>query len=505
MRRMMVWRIGALSLAGVLVTGCQLLLGTDGYFNGGSGAGGSDAGVVPSCDPTSPSFKLSDACGVFVRADAGDTGDGSMEKPYRTFAEALTSEKSTLYLCAGATPFNEALVLDKKVVIYGGFACDAGWSYGGDKKTALTAGPDEIPVALKAAASGTELHDLTITAAASAHEGGSSVALVTAHADLALIGVDLVAAAGRKGTAGTAIADVQTPGTADGTKGTVAGTCSNTVGLIQGGPGGVNHCAGVTTDGGNGGKGIGDTTGGQGVQGSPADAKNIGGAGQSGNSCGQGGQGEDGGVGDAGTGARGRGDITSTGYGPPSAMVGGPGDPGHGGGGGGGAKSCNAANGAGSSGGGGGAGGCGGLPGNAGQSGGSSIGIIALNAQLTLSSVSISVGTAGAGGAGGDGQKGGPGGMQGMQGGAGACPGGLGGAGGKGGPGGGGAGGHSLGIAFRGGPKPNLASATVSHATGANGGKGGDGDTTPQTQGDGGLGCATLDFADTTAAACVSK
>jgi hypothetical protein len=129
-----------------------------------------------------------------------------------------------------------------------------------------------------------------------------------------------------------------------------------------------------------------------------------------------------------------------------------------------------------------------------GTSGGSSIGIIVLSANLTLTSTSITTQAGGAGGTGGDGQVGEAGGLGALGGGIGAGAGGSGGQGGNGGPGGGGAGGHSVAIAVKGGPLPDLTNAAITHSIAGAGATANSMDTTMQTQGANGLGCATLDF-----------
>jgi len=116
--------------------------------------------------------------------------------------------------------------------------------------------------------------------------------------------------------------------------------------------------------------------------------------------------------------------------------------------------------------------------------------------------VMIATKNGGIGGVGGDGQVGGTGGQQGTQGGEGACPGGPGGKGGTGGPGGGGAGGHAVGLAIKGGLLPDLATTKITHGNGGAGGLGGNMDMTPQTKGDDGLGCSTLDLSKPTSPAC---
>jgi hypothetical protein len=454
-----------------------------------------DGGLPVGCDPSAATGAVADSCGVFVSVTGDDSNAGTKAKPLKTLKAAL-AKGATIYACAGAAPFVEAVAIDKAATLFGALDCST-WIYDASQKTQLTAEADAIPLSLTSAAGGSELHDFAIVAVGATVAGGSSIAVLDDHADLTLDHVDVAAGKGAAGAAGEAQGQVQTPATANGTNGGDNAACTVAT-IIPGGAGGANACDGTKTDGGNGGKGAPVSVGDQGGDGSPMATPGNGGTGQTKTaSCDPGGKGTDGSIGPAGTGARGIGDVSASGYVSPAAMLGGNGLSGQGGGGGGGGRQCDV-NGmfAGPSGGGGGAGGCGGTSGAAGQSGGSSVGILALGAKLTLSSVSITTKDGGAGGAGGDGQLGGNGGIAGNAVGGAACNGGKGGQGGAGGPGGGGAGGHSSGIAIKGGQLPDLASTTVMHANAGTGGKGGDMDATAQTKGDDGHGCRTLDFSN---------
>jgi hypothetical protein len=493
------------ALLGVLASGCF------DYFDncelaltcprGTGGTGGGDAGPPPGCIPSKSKDPVADACGVFVSVTGDDGAAGTKAKPLKTIQAAL-AKGSTIYACAGTSSFTEAVTIGKAVTLFGALDC-AGWGYDASKKTQLTAAADAVPLTLTSAASGSEVRDFAIGAADAAAAGGSSIAVLDDHADLALENVDVTAGVGAAGAAGDAQAQVMTPAMASGSPGTDDPTC-NVPGSISGGLGGKNMCDGMTTGGGIGGTGIADVAGGDGSGGKPVMTPSNGGVGQTnGASCKPGQPGIDGGPGTAGTGARGIGDISASGYQAASGALGMSGVPGQGGGGGGGARQCDV-NGmfAGPSGGGGGAGGCAGAPGKPGQGGGSSIGILALGAKLTLATVTLTTKDGGKGGGGGNGQPGGTGGQQGNQGGSGACPGGPGGQGGAGGPGGGGSGGHSAAIVVKGGQLPDLASTTIMHGNGAAGGTGGDMDLSAQTKGDDGLGCKALDFTDPQSMAC---
>jgi hypothetical protein len=442
---------------------------------------------------------VADTCGIFVSASKGEDGPGrgQQNKPFKTIAAAIDAAviaKKPVYACG--EPFKEAVTISAPVTLYGALDCAKGWVYSTAKKTAISTDPDAIPMVLAGSASGSSVHDFTITAADAMMAGGSSIALIVDHADLTLDAVVLVAGAAKAGAAGAAQDQVPTPGGAKGGNGAdnMCGGANNI-----GGSAGQSECLHmgnmVDVSAGLGGNGTNGLTGGSGQDGNPLGATGKGGKAQDANgSCDPGGKGADGAPGLPGEGGRGAGDIDLTGYHATTATGGqGESTPGQGGGGGGGARKCGNG-GSGPGGGGGGAGGCGGLSGNAGQSGGSSIAILALSAKLTLYKVQITTHDGGKGGVGGDGQPGAAGGQPGNAGGANACNGGKGGQGGRGGSGGGGAGGHSIGIALKGGPVPVLTTTTIKTGAGASGGTGGDLDMTPQTKGDDGLVCKTLDF-----------
>jgi hypothetical protein len=441
---------------------------------------------------------VADSCGVFVSSSLGVDGNeadrGTKKKPFKSITAALSKAKVTrIYACAES--FSEPVTISAAVELYGALDCKKSWAYDEKVKSKLTADADVIPLKLMSTASGVEVHDFVISAADAKSAGMSSIALLDDQAPLLLENVDFVAGSGAAGMAGAAQAKVMTPAGAKGKDGTDDAACM-TMGVIGGGLGGKNSCDGADTDGGAAGNGKAATNGGDGEGGLPMSAPSNGGLGQTKiSSCKPGNVGNDGVPGSSGTGARGVGDISGSGYQGVLGSLGMPGSPGQGGGGGGGARQCDMPGlYAGPSGGGGGAGGCAGLAGALGQSGGSSIGVVALNAKLALKTVTITVKNGGVGGLGGDGQSGGDGGQPGNALGGAACNGGKGGQGGAGGPGGGGAGGHSVGIAMKGGMLPDLATTTIKAGSGASGGAGGDMDVTPQTKGDDGLGCKTLDF-----------
>jgi hypothetical protein len=474
--------------------------------NGGGSSGG-DSGPPPSCIPSENASPIADTCGVFVSPTGDDTNPGTKAMPLKTLTAAV-AKGSTIYACAGAMPFSEALSVGKPVTMFGALDC-ATWAYTATDKTKLTAGADAIPVTLTSSAGGSSIHDFAITAVDATKPGGSSIALLDDGAGLDLVRCDLVAGKGADGAKGNTPSGSGQPG-ADAPKPMPATALDGCVSgaTVVGGQPGQAMCGSVDTSGAPGGNGENLATGGVAGDAQPQPQPNAmpGADGTAGKPqgtapCMNGDPGANGLPGTMlGAGATSVGDIAASGYQAPTATAGqSPGSPGYGGGGGGGAKKCTNGS-AGPAGGGGGAGGCGGQPGGAGQAAGSSLGLVSIGAIISLDTVSITTANGGAGGAGGDGQPGGQGGNGGAAGSSNgdgsvkACAGGNGGQGGRGSSGGGGLGGHSVGIAFK-GTAPKQMNVTIHHGMGGAGGIGGDMDmTSPGIVGANGLGCATLDF-----------
>jgi hypothetical protein len=459
-----------------------------------SGTGG---GTPVACVPSESGEPVGDACGVFVARGGDDASEGTKESPVATLAKAveLSAKKGgRVYACAEV--FEEALVLDGAVAMFGGLECSKAWAYvGGEKKTALTAGADAIPLTMKSGASDARIEDFIIQAADAVLEDGSSIAVLADGATAELVRCELVAGSGAKGAAGAA-GDPNGMSAASGLPGNGGkNACSDLDGTpgpdakLLGGDAVVNDCgASEVSVGGSGGDG--NT-----LFGGGGEAGQTGTAGQAGAgepamgmmwSCtvnsGAGNPGSPGEVGTPGLGATGTGTLSALGYAGTSGTAGTPGKAGQGGGGGGGAKGgmiCSGGvAGSGASGGSGGSGGCGGLPGQGGGPGGASIALVSLKASITLTDCTLTTGKGGDGGAGGDAQGGGPGGDPGKGGmGVGvsnpACSGGQGGKGGNGGSGGGGLGGPSLGIAFQGNAPERQGKTVVTPGTPGAGGPGG--------------------------------
>jgi hypothetical protein len=469
-------------------------------------APGSGGGTPQGCDPSKTSKAVANTCGVFVSPSGSDGNAGTKEKPLKSFKAAL-AKGTTIYACAGATAYSEAVTIGKQATIFGALDCAKGWVYDGSRKTQLTANADAVPLTLGAGPAGAEVVDFAITAPDATQDGGSSVAVVVDGGAASFTRTDVTAGKGKDGLPGTT--PTETAGPTDPNDAAIKGND------------GTNACASMTSElggdakenalcpaasggplGGAGGVGAVNSGSNGDVQPTANAQTALGGVGQPNMdpmslwACvagsGLGASGLNGGLGPAGVGATSAalGTIDKTGYTGAVGQAGGTGKPGQGGGGGGGAKGKSMC--AGASGGGGGAGGCGGRGGTAGRPGGASIGLVSLGATLAFETVTIKTGAGGNGGAGGDGEIGGSGGKGGSGGvGSGtlnACDGGNGGQGGQGGKGGGGRGGHAIGIAWTGTTMPATSGVTFKNKGIA--GMGGKGDDAMGNPGDGATGVA---------------
>ncbi|WP_437328390.1 hypothetical protein [Sorangium sp. So ce381] len=463
--------------------------------------------------PSDPGWTADARCGVFVSATASDGGNGTPEEPAKTLAEAIAlaaqiEDESARRVYACAEEFEETLTVTSNVIVFGALDCTANWQWGDQRKTTLRATPGAVPLTMRVVDGTVHLEDLHIIAPPTAEEGAgtSAIAAIADHSKVDLIRCVLEAGDAAPGASGAAPPPPrdQAPGGIDGNP-----ACSK-IG-VEAAPAETNDCGTTmdTTDdsrGGLGGNGLNDrgTSGGIGYP-DEKNNDNAGGYDSSNARCSAGRRGSDGDLGIAGAGARGVGQLSSTGY---AGAPGGDGQRGktaQGGGGGGGSRGsteCPGTNDGGASGGNGGAGGCGGAGGKGGAPGGSSIALVSLNAKLTFHEVRLIAGDGGRGGNGNTGQTGGLGG-NGGEGGEGmvfgpsnsvrdGCMGGRGGNGGNGGNGGGGLGGHSLGIAFLGTSDtiPSLDGATIDFGAAGAGGEGSD----VAHDGDAGLALPLLDF-----------
>ena len=491
--------------SGVAVT---LDSGLDAEIDGGAAPDGSaasvdsgadaaiDSGPPPSCVPSANfSNPIAATCGTFVsnRIDGG-AGLGTQASPYASVSTALAANATTIYVCAGSTPYSDSLTLDAGVTIYGGLDCSS-WIYNATKPTRLTTASDTIPLTVTTSATNVSVFDFAITSADSLKPGGSSIAVLVDGTTASLIRCALIAGRASDGGAGS---DNSGHRAVSGTAGHQGGNaCSAST--VSGAPAVSTSCGVSFSIGGKGGDGN-PNYGGNGQPGLPGSGGDAGVSfGQAGNGdngsvgwlCavngGNGGVGFPGGAGEPGAGApiAAVGSLSANGFVGASGSDGQPGLPGQGGGGGGGELGGGAfcpadagTNVGGASGGSGGSGGCGGLGGGGGRGAGASIALVSLNSSVTLSDVTFKTSDGATGGTGGNRQPGGlPG--TGALGGMSAegnpgCPGGSGGIGGNGGPGGGGRGGHSIGIAAT-GPAPFFQANQVAVGNAGSGGLGGNG------------------------------
>lgn len=511
-------------------TGCAALLGLDEFQEGStaSSSGGgaepgtmsSTSGMIPSSstgvDPgcvgeiadgvsLSTSGILSDACGVFVQADAAEMGTGTSEKPYKSIQEAIAyASGKNVYVCKSAdtkSTFSESVSVQDPITVIGGFDCKDSWTWHASDKSWLTAPVDAIPLTILA--DGVKIANLAITAASANGAGKSSIAVLVSAAEAKIESCDIEAkdaANGADGDPGGPIVAGNVAPASDGSPGGDGKAACSDIDAngipdlsLPGGAGSVNQCGAGPSVGGDGGKG-------QQLSGNPGSPGQVGSFGAQGVgepiagawSCtgiepnGDGDSGDAGQNGSAGPAGKGMGMLAIAGYQGASGQNGTAGKSGQGGGGGGsakgGASSCQGGKaGAGSSGGGGSAGGCGGGGGKGGKAAGSSIAIASVNSKLTLKDCSLKSGKGGAGGKGGDLQYGGFGGVAGAgksaPGGVlnNSCAGGTGGTGGIGGTGGGGQGGHSITIAYVGAPVTQVGKINLLIGTPGMGGPGGNG------------------------------
>ncbi|WP_438018932.1 hypothetical protein WMF18_07550 [Sorangium sp. So ce315] len=435
------------------------------------------------CMPQETTVGLADTCGVFVSPQGMPGGAGTTGEPLASLREAIQRAqdggKGIIYACAGE--FNETVLVNGSVTVFGGLDCEDGWKWGKEgKETALTAGPGEVPLTVRPGNGTVRIEDLKVRAAASdpTADGQSSIAMIADGGTVELFRCELEAQDASNGFAGIALSESPRGDKApDGLQGARGKRACSVAGSVVTTEVPVAHDCGTPDDpsddstGGHGGAGL-ENMGGDGSPGdptrkfSPSGTSHPNGGSRTEGACSADVAGTDGPDGDDGKNAERIGSISNTGYTPGSGIDGKRGTTGQGGGGGAGAKGgineCDGLNGTGgASGGNGGSGGCGGQAGKGGHGGGSSIALISLNAMLVFEQVVLRAANGGNGGDGESGQLGGEGGPGGTGGQEVAplspgCNGGKGGKGGDGGHGGGGLGGQSLGIAYLGKEPPSV-------------------------------------------------
>ena len=220
------------------------ILGCGPYANGSTTTSSSSSSSTSSssgqanCDPVMGA--VADACGVFVSPTGNDGNAGTQEAPLATLTAAL-GKGSTIYACAGATPYSEAVVVGKAATLYGALDC-SGWAYDASKKTQLTATAGAIPLMLAGGASGVVVLDFAVTAvdAPTGTPGGSSIAVVVNQATATFERCALVAGKASDGAAG-ASGGTQAAVANGGTAGDAAGL----TGTENGGSGGTNAACGL--------------------------------------------------------------------------------------------------------------------------------------------------------------------------------------------------------------------------------------------------------------------
>lgn len=465
-------RIQRYLILGIIgVVGCGSFVGDDRVSNPPpdavqDGDAGSDEGVDAQVQVTAPPSEdeLTETYGIFVSLVGTPDGEGTREKPISSISSALTKAKAQgkrVYVCKGT--YEENLVLQDGVSIFGGYECATKWIATEDGRSKLEA-PSSPAVRAKDIAHPTRLVGFDVIAPDGNVANPSSIGLIVENAKLFRISKSSITAGrGLDGTPGND-GSSPSPGAAtaggDGKSGSsfVSGSATNR----SGGQGGTSACGGK--DGGDGGGGgvmkcscklradgvkVCSTSYGSVVAGSP---ELRGGAAGS--------------AGQDGTSAQGVGVLSADGYATADGTMGSNGSPGDGGSGGTPDTdvTCRASDEgneiAPASGPGGGAGGCGGVAGTPGKGGGASIAALVLSSgDMVFEDTDV------VGGNGGDGGKGSLGSDPTVGGAPGKTPTGAGVAqsgqrGGRPGVSGSGAGGPSFGIAHHGG-QPKLEGTTI--------------------------------------------
>jgi hypothetical protein len=429
----------------------------DGGSNDGTiGPDGAEPDVVvpTGCDlsvePKDSLPCISDTVGVFVAPTGSDTAAGTRANPFRTIGTAVAKAgKRRVYVCEGA--YEENVLVDRGVEIYGGFAC-AGFAPNASRPK--LAPKKDVAITIKSGAAAVRITDLEIMGTAEAGKAGASAigAFVASSTDVLFRRCVIRAGAANDGAEG---------GTTSNFAGSAPGGMNANGGA--GGPETTNMCTdGTSSKGGAGGTApnVAALTG----TASPPVGVDNGGAGGNG-TCTPGDPGAKGNAAAGGTAGSVTGSLDVSGWrNDQTGGAGKNGNPGQGGGGGGYRSNITAG------GGGGAPGGCGGGGGRGAPSGGSSFALLSFQSKVSVEAGELVSGTGGKGGKGGKGAPGQAGGAPG----AGNCDGGPGGAGAGGSGGGGGAGGHSMPLAYVGSAPLLQNAAKLTAGTGGEGGEGGD-------------------------------
>jgi hypothetical protein len=421
----------------------------------GENAGGAAGNDTPECStgasPMEEHCLVSDDYAVFVAPNGDDEDNGGMDTPVATFGRALTLAKrrnKIVLACTGT--YDERIQITSAARIYGGFACDDGWTHAPDARSRLEPSERGYVLEIRDVPQRVVIEDVEFVAMDADEAGESSVAgFIVGFGDVLLRGVRLEAGVGVSGLNGTLepvdfLTDEELAGNdAVGAYGGAEKRCMC-----------VPKHPELASVGGRGGNAMpGGEAGGMGANGGKGGA--IG-------TCDLAAQ-----AGHAGRFAppppptpSTHGTLTPSGWATFDAedvpMV--PFAPATGGGGGASTDTAGA--------GGGGCGGCSGAHGRGGKGGGSSLALVVIESAITLEGSDLVARDAGDGGDGSDGQLGQPGGVGGRAT-ATACPGGTGGQGASGWGAGGGSGGMSVGLLWTGAIEPVLRDTDV--ATGSAG------------------------------------
>jgi len=461
-------------------------------LGGATGAGGAGAGGEGGAGPKPCTGDVADdpACwttnehGVFVSNESGDDnqGDGSREAPFASIGKGIgAAAGKNVYVCLGTSgnAYDEQVILSAAtdgVRIYGGFDC-SDWSYSKTRSAAVAPKTGVIALRIQSLKKGAYIENLRFTAAdGNGNDASSYGAFVTDSKNVVLTRVGLTAGKGLDGADQADLPKAPNGAAALAAQNGKDALCGGTPPSADGGTWPAPTCG---SQGGDGGKAVRDSNGGNGFSGTPSqnvtppNKVNLGTGATDALHGADGTEGSPGDAGSLGVAATALGSFLQGGFTPAGGQDGGGGFPGQGGGGGGASKGSATCRGG--SGGAGGMGGCGGPAGKGGGGGGASIGLFSWGSDVTLLACTIESGT---GGAGGNGGKGGPGGV-GADGGSGGAAdvgngiakggrGGSGGNGGNGGSGSGGTGGPSYALVYS-GTKPTYDPADTMLTTGDGG------------------------------------
>jgi hypothetical protein len=426
------------------VTAAGGATGAGGAADGGAGGMGADCDGASS--PSAEPCLVADEFAVFVSPDGDDDDDGTMTDPVATFARAVelaTEDEKIVVACSG--DYDEEVVIDAGVRVYGSFDCDDDWAYAPDEPSVVAPGTSGFALQVRDASGEVVIEDVQFVARDAVAPGESSVAgFVSESARVTLRRVVLEARSGAAGDDGmnpgfasqfpevTELQGIDGDVTSGGEK--LACECPGGATSTAGSGGGLGEDGDIglpdhTDPGGEGGNALAQCSGGGGLAsgqpGAPGPSP------------------------DDASGAALLGMLDAGGFVPSGGANGEHGAPGQGGGGGAGKTA--------GGGGSGGCGGCGGRGGPGGQGGGASIALLVFESTVTIeaSELVANDGADGGDGAAGEmGQQQFGGGGDGFGVGDGGCDGGNGGIGGNGASGGGGAGGISAGVVWAGDAEP---------------------------------------------------